>query len=67
MTSKYLARATPKAYESAKELVALWGVKAVKADGRAWAVEEDMIGATMASHFPPPSDEWSTDEIGYYM
>jgi hypothetical protein len=52
MTSKYLARATPRAYESAKELVGLWMIKARKAGGRAWAVEEDMIGATMVSFFP---------------
>jgi hypothetical protein len=52
MTSKYLARATPRAYESAKELVGLWIIKARKAGGRAWAVEEDMIGATMVSFFP---------------
>jgi len=49
MTSKYLARATPRAYESARELVGMWMIKARKAGGRAWAVEQDMIGATMVS------------------
>lgn len=49
MTSKYLARATPRAYESARELVELWRVKRDKSEGRAWAVEVDMQGATMVS------------------
>lgn len=47
MTSKYLARATPRAYESAKELVGLWRVKRERAEGRAWEVEGDMQAAAM--------------------
>jgi hypothetical protein len=54
MTSKYLARATPRAYEGVKELVGLWGIKAKEAGGRSWAVEEDMQGATMVSPFSSP-------------
>jgi hypothetical protein len=47
MSSKYLARATPKAYESVRELVGLWRMKMGVAGGRAWAVEMDMQAATM--------------------
>jgi hypothetical protein len=46
MTSKYLARATPRAFESAKELVALWKVKMGLTD-RAFEAEGDMQAATM--------------------
>jgi hypothetical protein len=47
MTSKYIARATPAAYESVKELVALWKVKMKRAGVRAWECEVDMQAATM--------------------
>jgi len=49
MTSKYISRATPKAYESAKELVGLWKVKMDRTDG-AFEAEGDLQAATMVSN-----------------
>lgn len=46
MTSKYIARATPKAYESAKELVGLWRTKMDRTTG-AFEAEGDLQAATM--------------------
>lgn len=47
MTSKYLARAVPRAWEGVKGLVELWKAKREVSGGKAWAVEGDMQGATM--------------------
>jgi hypothetical protein len=47
MSSKYLSRAAPRAWEGVKGLVELWKAKSERSDGRAWAVEMDMQGATM--------------------
>jgi len=46
MTSKYLARATPKAYESVKELVELWRGK-VERTSNVFEAEGDLQAATM--------------------
>lgn len=46
MTSKYISRATPRAYESAKELVGLWKSKMGKT-GNSFEAEGDMQAATM--------------------
>ena len=48
MTSKYISRATPKAYESAKELVGLWRTKMDRTKG-AFEAEGDLQAATMVS------------------
>jgi hypothetical protein len=50
MTSKYIARATPKAFESVKELVGLWKVKRDRTD-RAFEAEADLQAATMVRHY----------------
>lgn len=54
MSSKYLARAVPRAHDSAKELVELWKTKRGVAGGRGWAVELDMQAATMVRPRPRP-------------
>jgi len=48
MTTKYIARATPKAYQSAKELVKLWKAKRDRTE-RAFEAEGDLQAATMVS------------------
>jgi len=50
MTSKYLARATPKAYESVKELVGLWRGK-MERTSNAFEAEGDLQAATMVCLF----------------
>ena len=49
MTSKYLGRAAPRAWEGVRGLVELWKLKRERAGNKAWAVEVDMQGATMVS------------------
>jgi hypothetical protein len=52
MTSKYLARATPKAYESVKELAGLWRSKMDRTEG-SFEAEGDLQASTMVcTSFP---------------
>ena len=47
VTSRSLAMMTPRAVRSVKELVRLFELKRVKANGRAWAMGDDLISMTM--------------------
>lgn len=67
MTSKYLSRAAPRAWKGVRGLVELWRMKREKADGRGWAVEGDMQGATMVCpHYctQPPTNHLISDWTG---